>query len=98
MSSFLNGDLFASSESLELGAEISKSKAIKRPLSNKEKKICPRCQRPGTGLYSRWVRNPSGRVYTPYFYFAHKNQSKIKWCYVSRVLAKELLDNEREAP
>lgn len=89
-SSFEDGDLFCS---LELGAEISKPQVIKGLLSNKEKKICPRCQKPGTGLYSRWVRNSIGRVYTPYFYFAHKTDAKIKWCYISRVLAKEMLDN-----
>jgi len=50
---FEKTDLF-SSDSLELGAEISKPQVTKGPLSNK---ICPRCQKPGTGLYSRWVRN-----------------------------------------
>lgn len=96
--SFEKSDLF-SSEALELGAETVEPENKEKVLSNESKKLCPRCQKPGSGPYGRWVRNSSGRLYSPYYYFAHRINSKIKWCYISKALIKELdNDNVKEAP
>jgi hypothetical protein len=59
----------------------------KKGLSNKK---CPRCGQPGSGPYSRWVRNSQGKRYEPYLYFAHREGSRVRWCY----LGKAKLDNK----
>jgi len=53
-------------------------------LSEKAKKICPRCQTEGSGPYPRWVKNSRKQRYEPFLYFAHKHGKKIKWCYLGR--------------
>jgi hypothetical protein len=63
----------------------------KPKLSNK--RLCPRCGKPGSGPYSRWVRNSRGKRYEPYEYFAHRVNGKIKWCYLGKV--KKLDNNSR---
>lgn len=55
------------------------------------KKLCPRCGQPGSGPYARWVRNSRGKRYEPYYYFAHRQGKKIKWCYIGKA-NKNLLD------
>lgn len=51
---------------------------------------CPRCGKHGS-LHRKWVLNKVKRRYFPYYYVAHYNpQNKgVKWCYVSREIAKE---------
>jgi hypothetical protein len=71
-------------------------------LSNKEKKLCPRCGKPGSGPYSRWVRNSRGKRYEPYQYFAHREDGRIHWCYLGKLLdnthsAANQLSNPKEA-
>ena len=53
-------------------------------MSKNNRKLCPRCQRPGSGPYARWVLNSIKKRYEPYYYFAHKHGKKIKWCYLGR--------------
>ena len=48
----------------------------------KEKKICPRCGQPGSGPYGRWAKKPQFR---PYFYFAHKINGRLSWCYIGKL-------------
>jgi hypothetical protein len=59
-------------------------------LSNKK---CPRCGKHGSGPYTRWVRNSQGKRYEPYLYFAHREGSRLKWCY----LGKKKLDNKSDS-
>jgi hypothetical protein len=56
-----------------------------------EKKRCPRCGKPGTGPYLRWVENSVGKRYW-YNYFAHREGDKQYWCYIGK--AKKVLDND----
>jgi len=51
----------------------------------KPKKLCPKCHLEGSGPYARWVLNPIKKRYEPYYYFAHKSEGKIKWCYLGRL-------------
>lgn len=79
----------------EKETKTSQAKKQKKPqpkLSNK--KLCPRCGKPGSGPYSRWVRNGRGKRYEPYFYFAHREGGKLRWCYLGK---RKVLDN-REQP
>jgi hypothetical protein len=62
-----------------------------KQLSNKEKKLCPRCGKPGSGPYSRWVKNSKGKRYEPYQYFAHREGGRVSWCYLGK--KKPELDN-----
>jgi hypothetical protein len=78
---------------VEHGKKVSviPTKNAKLALSNKK---CPRCGKPGTGPYERWVKNSRGKRYEPYLYFAHRENGKLKWCYLGRV--KKELDNKTE--
>lgn len=95
MSGFLKGDLFEGQDSEAIDQPKQRAKES-RKLSNK---TCPKCGKPGNGPYSRWVKNSSGKTYSPYYYFAHRINGKLAWCYVPRETAKELLEKaEKEMP
>jgi len=55
----------------------------------KPKKLCPRCGEPGSGPYSRYVLNPLKKRYEPYYYFCHRIEGKIKWCYIPKKMINE---------
>jgi hypothetical protein len=50
----------------------------------KAKKLCPKCHLEGCGPFSRYVLNARKKRYEPYYYFAHKHNGKISWCYIPR--------------
>ena len=52
--------------------------------NQRKRKICPRCGAPGSGPYARWVLNTRKQRYEPYYYFAHKSNGRLKWCYLGR--------------
>jgi hypothetical protein len=51
----------------------------------KAKKLCPKCHLEGCGPFSRYVLNARKKRYEPYYYFAHKHEGKIKWCYLGKL-------------
>jgi hypothetical protein len=51
----------------------------------KAKKLCPKCGLEGSGPYKRWVLNSRKKRYEPYYYFAHKHNGKIRWCYLGKL-------------
>ena len=73
------------------GKEVPKTPAKKAKQSLSNKKVCPRCGKPGTGPYERWVRNSRGKRYEPFQYFAHREGGRVRWCY----LGKKKLDNNQ---
>ncbi len=83
--------------------QIIHARHSKIALSNREKKLCPRCGKPGSGPYSRWVRNSRGKRYEPYLYFAHRENGRVRWCYLGKKLdnntqsATSQLSNSKEA-
>ncbi|MGD0449447.1 MAG: hypothetical protein ABSA79_00140 [Candidatus Bathyarchaeia archaeon] len=95
---FEKGDLFSEAENLPqpentTNTDVGNSCIVaKEPL--KDKKLCPRCQQKGSGPYGRWVKNSSGRVYSPYYYFCHKIDGKIQWCYITREQYKKLTEEQ----
>jgi len=48
-----------------------------------DRQICPRCGEPGSGVYTKMVKNHQGRIYH-YKYFAHRSKSSLRWCYIGR--------------
>jgi len=62
--------------------------------------ICPKCGKKGS-LVRKWVKNAKGERYEPYYYVAHyvkegpKGKPTIKWCYIPREKARELLGKAR---
>jgi hypothetical protein len=65
----------------------------------KPKKLCPKCGLEGSGPYARWVLNPIKKRYEPYYYFAHKREGKIKWCYLGRLSNKvPIIGTESDSP
>lgn len=62
--------------------------------------ICPKCGKKGS-LVRKWVKNAKGERYEPYYYVAHyvkegpKGKPTIKWCYIPREQARELLRRSR---
>lgn len=61
-------------------------------LSNTEK-MCPRCGKPGSGPFRRWVANNRGKRYWA-FYFAHRHGKNTQWCYLSKKMRAEFLDKQ----
>ena len=94
-SDFLKGELFNTVD-FEVEEKESEKRSINQP------KMCPRCGQPGSGPYERWVTNGrTDKKYEPYFYFAHHKDGKLTWCYLSRKMVQEPLDNkvlEAETP
>jgi len=50
--------------------------------------ICPKCERSGTGIYKKWAKN---RKYV-YYYFKHRENGKIKCCYLGKTTREKLLE------
>lgn len=44
--------------------------------------ICPRCGKPGSGIYVKTTGNARGGVYRKYRYFAHREGKRTRWCYL----------------
>ncbi|MBA7540225.1 hypothetical protein ES705_32519 [subsurface metagenome] len=69
-----------------------KASVIGRPLKGTK---CPRCGKLGSGLHPKWVLNAQGKKYFPYYWYAHsiikKGEKFIKWCYIKKKLANEIL-------
>lgn len=59
--------------------------------------ICPRCRESGSGMHPKWVLNHQKRRYEPYWYFAHSVNNRVKWCYVNKRLALEILSSPETA-
>jgi len=60
----------------------------KRRALDKRAHKCPRCGKHGSGPFARWVRGYKGKVYKPFYYFAHSVQNhgkfSVKWCYLGK--------------
>ena len=52
---------------------------------------CPRCGVLGSGPHAKWVLNTRKVRYEPYYYMAHSVDRKVKWCYIPRDVADNLL-------
>jgi hypothetical protein len=59
--------------------------------------ICPRCRGEGSGLHPKWVLNSRKKRYEPYWYFAHSTSKGVKWCYINKRLAIEILSSPETA-
>jgi len=71
----------------------------KKAEREKERPICPRCGKVGSGLYAKWVLNEQGKRYEPYYYFAHpyqsKGKNKLHWHYIRKKLALKILGSKK---
>jgi hypothetical protein len=71
----------------------------KKVEEEKERPICPKCRKVGSGLYQKWVLNEQKVKYFPYFYFAHPYQNngenKVCWHYIRKKRALKILANKK---
>jgi hypothetical protein len=88
-------ELFEPKDSVSVFLSVPKGSDNQR----KPKKLCPKCHLEGSGPYARWVLNPLKKRYEPYYYFAHKREGKVKWCYLGRLSNKvAIIATESDSP
>ena len=55
------------------------------------KAVCPKCKKPGYGIYVRWAKDRKHR----YYYFQHYEKGRIRWCYIPRKIAEQLIEEKK---